>query len=44
MLQKDGTLVNSIKQNTQEREGRKNKERGPKSGPEEENPKWVTNF
>jgi hypothetical protein len=30
--------VNSIKQNTQEREGRKNKERGPKSGPKEENP------
>jgi hypothetical protein len=39
----DETLANSIKQSTQQKGegGRSNKERGPKSEPEEQNPKGV---
>jgi hypothetical protein len=35
-------MANFIKQSTQQKEERRNKERGPKSEPEEQNPKWVT--
>jgi hypothetical protein len=37
----DDTLANSIKQSTQEGEKRRNEEKGPKSKPKEQNPKWV---
>jgi replication initiation and membrane attachment protein DnaB len=35
-------MANFIKQSTQQKEKRRNKERGPKSESEEQNPKWVT--
>jgi replication initiation and membrane attachment protein DnaB len=35
-------MGNFIKQSTQQKEKRRNKERGPKSESEEQNPKWVT--
>jgi hypothetical protein len=35
------TLANFIKQSTQQRGERRNKERGLKSEPPEQNPKWV---
>jgi hypothetical protein len=35
------TLANFIKQSTQQRGKRRNKERGLKSEPQEQNPKWV---
>jgi hypothetical protein len=35
------TLANAIKQNTQQKGKRRNKERDPKSEPVEQNPKWV---
>jgi hypothetical protein len=38
----DETLASSITENTQHNEKRRNKERGSKSEPEEQNPKLVT--
>jgi hypothetical protein len=37
----DETLANFMKQSTQQRRKRRNKERAPNSKPEEQNPKWV---
>jgi replication initiation and membrane attachment protein DnaB len=42
LYREDETLANFIKQSTQQREKRRNKERGPKSKPKEQTPKWVT--
>jgi uncharacterized protein YxeA len=37
----DETLANFMKQSTQQRRKRRNKDRGPNSKPEEQKPKWV---
>jgi hypothetical protein len=42
LYRQDETFANFIKQSTQQREKRRNKERGPKSEPKEQTPKWVT--
>ncbi len=42
LYRQDETLANFIKQSIQQREKRRNKERGPKFKPKEQTPKWVT--